>query len=79
MYDKLGYGWGNSLLGFLALSIGVPFPILIFRVTPLINCFAYGSTAQDSDGMDTGGRKIHEKQSFYVRNTDLLTCISCDV
>jgi hypothetical protein len=32
MYDKLGYGWGNSLLGFLALVIGVPFPIFIFRV-----------------------------------------------
>jgi hypothetical protein len=32
MYAKLGYGWGNSLLGFLALVIGVPFPIFIFRV-----------------------------------------------
>ena len=32
MYTKLGYGWGNSLLGFLALGIGVPFPILIYRV-----------------------------------------------
>lgn len=32
MYAKLGYGWGNSLLGFLALGIGVPFPILIYRV-----------------------------------------------
>jgi hypothetical protein len=32
MYDKLGYGWGNSLLGFLALALGIPFPILIYRV-----------------------------------------------
>jgi len=32
MYAKLGYGWGNSLLGFLALVIGGPFPLLIFRV-----------------------------------------------
>ena len=32
MYDKLGYGWGNSLLGFLAIVVGVPFPILIYRV-----------------------------------------------
>jgi hypothetical protein len=33
MYDKLGYGWGNSLLGFLALALGIPFPILIYRVS----------------------------------------------
>lgn len=32
MYAKLGYGWGNSLLGFLAIVVGVPFPILIYRV-----------------------------------------------
>lgn len=32
MYDKLGYGWGNSLLGFLALGLGIPFPVLIYRV-----------------------------------------------
>jgi len=37
MYDKLGYGWGNSLLGFLALVLGIPFPILIYRVSPLDN------------------------------------------
>jgi hypothetical protein len=27
MYDKLGLGWGNSLLGFLALAL-VPVPII---------------------------------------------------
>src|SRR5437762_11623923 len=37
MYAKLGYGWGNSLLGFLALGIGVPFPILIYQVTNRVN------------------------------------------
>jgi hypothetical protein len=38
MYAKLGYGWGNSLLGFLALGLGVPFPILIYRVyRPLVS------------------------------------------
>jgi hypothetical protein len=30
MYDKLGMGWGNSLLGFLALAL-VPIPFFIKR------------------------------------------------
>jgi hypothetical protein len=27
MYDALGFGWGNSLLGFIALAL-VPVPVL---------------------------------------------------
>jgi hypothetical protein len=27
LYDKLGYGWGNSLLGFISLAM-VPIPAL---------------------------------------------------
>lgn len=30
MYNNLGYGWGNSLLGFVALGIGIPAPILLW-------------------------------------------------
>lgn len=30
MYSSLGYGWGNTLLGFLALAF-VPFPILFYK------------------------------------------------
>ncbi|KAF2490611.1 MFS multidrug transporter, partial [Lophium mytilinum] len=31
MYQVLGYGWGNSLLAFLFLAIGVPAPIILWR------------------------------------------------
>lgn len=31
MYERLGYGWGNSLLAFLAVGIGIPAPLLIWR------------------------------------------------
>lgn len=31
MYDALGYGWGNSMLGFIALPLGIGFPVYIFR------------------------------------------------
>jgi MFS family permease len=30
MYSALGLGWGNSLLGFLALGIGIPAPMLLW-------------------------------------------------
>ncbi|KAG0128968.1 major facilitator superfamily domain-containing protein [Tuber indicum] len=31
MYDKLGYGWGNSLMGFIALPLGILFPLFLYR------------------------------------------------
>lgn len=31
MYDALGYGWGNSLLAFVALALGVPAPFLLWK------------------------------------------------
>jgi hypothetical protein len=30
LYNKLGLGWGNSLLGFIALAMG-PIPLLFWR------------------------------------------------
>lgn len=30
MYETLGYGWGNTLLGFLALAF-VPFPVFFYK------------------------------------------------
>lgn len=31
MYNSLDYGWGNSLLGFLSIVIGIPAPILFWK------------------------------------------------
>lgn len=31
MYSALGYGWGNSLLAFLSLIIGIPAPLLLWK------------------------------------------------
>lgn len=30
MYNALDYGWGNSLLGFIAIGIGLPAPVLLW-------------------------------------------------
>jgi MFS family permease len=31
MYDALDYGWGNSLLAFIAIGIGIPAPFLLWK------------------------------------------------
>jgi len=31
MYAKLHYGWGNSLLAFIAIALGWPAPILLWK------------------------------------------------
>ncbi|KAF9887939.1 hypothetical protein FE257_009461 [Aspergillus nanangensis] len=31
MYDALHYGWGNSLLAFISIALGVPAPIFIWK------------------------------------------------
>ncbi|KAK6821164.1 hypothetical protein PG987_015564 [Apiospora arundinis] len=31
MYDAVGYGWGNSLLAFVALGFGIPAPLILWR------------------------------------------------
>ncbi|KAH0140980.1 hypothetical protein KCU86_g24028, partial [Aureobasidium melanogenum] len=31
MYNALGYGWGNSVLGFIAVGIGIPAPFLLWN------------------------------------------------
>ena len=30
MYNALGYGWGNSLIGFIAVGLGIPAPIFLW-------------------------------------------------
>jgi len=31
MYNSLGLGWGNSLLGFVAIGLGIPAPLLLWK------------------------------------------------
>ena len=31
MYQSLGYGWGNTTIAFIALAIGIPAPILLWK------------------------------------------------
>ena len=31
LFDKLGYGWGNSILAFAFIAIGVPAPLFLWK------------------------------------------------
>ncbi|KAA6408368.1 MAG: MFS multidrug transporter [Lasallia pustulata] len=46
MYAALDYGWGNSLLGFIAVGLGMPAPILLWK---------YGRTLRDRSTFAAGG------------------------
>jgi hypothetical protein len=34
VYSSLGYGWGNTTIAFIALAIGIPGPLLIWKFGP---------------------------------------------
>lgn len=46
MYAALDYGWGNSLLGFIAVGLGVPAPFLLWK---------YGQTLRERSTFASGG------------------------
>lgn len=39
MYQRLGYGWGNTVIGILMLILGMPFPIIIYFYGPRIRAW----------------------------------------
>jgi hypothetical protein len=46
LYDSLGYGWGNSVLAFVALAIGIPAPWFFWK---------YGERLRTSSQYAAGG------------------------
>ncbi|KAK9242802.1 major facilitator superfamily domain-containing protein [Lipomyces tetrasporus] len=36
MFDALGYGWGNSVLAFIAIFIGIPAPFILWKWGPTL-------------------------------------------
>ncbi|KAI1382034.1 MFS general substrate transporter [Hypoxylon crocopeplum] len=46
MYDRLGYGWGNTLMAFLGIAIGWPSPLLLWK---------YGETLRKRSPFAAGG------------------------
>lgn len=49
MYDKLNYGWGNTMCAFIALALGLPFPVF---------CLMYGERLRN-----WANRRFDEKQA----------------
>lgn len=54
MYERLGYGWGNTMCAIIAVLLGVPFPIL---------CYKYGFRIRTwaNKRMEESQRKRDEK------------------
>lgn len=46
MFNALDFGWGNSLLGFIAIGLGVPAPLLLWK---------YGATLRAKSQFAAGG------------------------
>lgn len=44
IYGRLGYGWGNSLLGFLFVGMGVPAPFLLWRYGSRLRAIGKGTS-----------------------------------
>ena len=40
MYDSLHYGWGNSVLGFIAVAIGIPAPFGLWFYGPKLRAIS---------------------------------------
>ncbi|ODQ79522.1 hypothetical protein BABINDRAFT_161913 [Babjeviella inositovora NRRL Y-12698] len=47
MYAKLGYGWGNTLCGFLALGLGIPFPVFVIMYGERLRLWANKNMERD--------------------------------
>jgi hypothetical protein len=46
MYRALDYGWGNSLLGFVAIGLGLPAPFMLWK---------FGETLRSKSKFAAGG------------------------
>lgn len=40
MYDRLDYGWANTVIGLLMIVIGVPYPMLVYRYGPAMRAWS---------------------------------------
>lgn len=40
MYDKLNYGWGNTMFAFIGLLLGIPFPLFCLKYGELLRMWA---------------------------------------
>lgn len=40
MYDRMGYGWANSMTGLLCLVLGIPFPLIVIKYGEKIRLWA---------------------------------------
>lgn len=48
LYKNLGYGWGNSVLAFVSLGIGLPAPLILWKYGAKLRAINRTSPSIDS-------------------------------
>ncbi|KAJ3907516.1 MFS general substrate transporter [Lentinula edodes] len=46
LYEKLGYGWGNSILALICLVIGCPAPFMFYRYGPQLRAWSKSTSVE---------------------------------
>ncbi|EGV62037.1 spermidine exporter, MDR-type pump [Yamadazyma tenuis ATCC 10573] len=60
MYDRLGYGWGNTMCAFIGLALGIPFPLF---------CLKYGERLRHwADRRMAKQQAAFDEKVFKVKN-----------
>lgn len=52
MYDKMGYGWGNTMSGLIGLALGIPFPLFCLKYGEILRIKANKRIERDQQKFD---------------------------
>lgn len=74
MYQKLGYGWGNTMLAFITMAIGIPAPLLLWRYGEALRKRSpYASKQDEAPGQyeaEDRGEETLEQHQAAVREQE---------
>ena len=67
MFDKLGVGWGNSVLALVALVIGIPAPFVFYKFGPKLRAMSPAARAARAKAMQQ--KQQQQQQPTAVTET----------
>ncbi|GAD96578.1 hypothetical protein NECHADRAFT_47622 [Paecilomyces variotii No. 5] len=71
MYNALGLGWGNSVLGFIAV-VFVPVPLIFWKFAPCSNCVSRGITCDLERPAATPPSNAPNSASSTTENSEII-------
>lgn len=74
MFNNLGYGWGCSIFGFIALATGIPFPLFVVLYGERLRIWANKRTERSQAKRDAKNlarlKRLQEKQLIQSETKD---------